>query len=674
MTEAISVVHPITGETVSVKAGPLVIKRLDGTIDGKGIVFDEPTSWPAADSLTGLMVCDMCSHWSHVQEDGEEYCLLPPRIELCQPHNSPCQKYEHIDDEKSSNTNDGKSKLVEAVNLLKIVPLDELHVYSIIQQISPIINTALAVSEGPKNQRLYLWDGRRYREAGAAGLEVEIMKSINQLVIRLQDEISAITGTDDASEKQRDFLKGRIKAVSSYFNTRNRRSLEATIKACRMQDAKDAGLDADHSKINLQNGVYDLVEHKLIEHDPGQRFTRVTSFGYDSEAKAPLFTAHLEYVLPDPTTRQYLLEVLASALLRSRREELVFFLWGKTAGNGKSELIRMVLTALDEYGTWMDPRAFTSKRAANATQPELIMAIGKALAAVDEPAKDDMDGSTVKNISNMADQVLRGLYQASKTERWTATCVMLCNTLPPLDTKDAGSARRPVVIPFKQQITPDMKAKDERPAKYATMKYGEYVGTVEAAGIFNILIDALKEHQKQSHRLPEMSKEMREATDEYIYQNNAVARYVSQCYEKGDGKDVIKMKSFHDAFKLYCQNVLGYDSKYIMLPGSIKEAMGALGYENKPVSNKGTGDKTERVYVGLKVKRVPLDPFIITEIKQRIRTYMGLLSSPKESTTDQMAAHFTDITRQDLEAVLRNMNTTAEIMKLPNGNWEYVPP
>lgn len=488
----------------------------------------------------------------------------------------------------------------EAKNML--TAFDDITVYAALNLINDTIQTAIVVSEGSRktDQRLYLWDGKRYREAGASGLETEIIKSVTLIKDRLFEDLMAITGSDKEAEKARGTIRDKMKSISSFLNTQKRRSLEATIRTLKMIECKEAGLDADHTKVNLQNGVYDLVEHRLIDHDPSQRFTRCAPFAYDQQAQAPKFKAHLEYVLPDPETRKYLLEVFASSLLRSRREEHIFFLWGRTAGNGKSELVRMLITAMGEYATWMDPHTFTTKRAANATQPEMLMALGKALAGVDEPAKDDMDSSAIKNTANYADMVLRNLYQASKTERWTATCVMLCNTLPPMDGKDAGTARRPVVIPFNKQITTDMKAEDKRPAEYATMKYGEYVGTVEAAGIFNMLVDALKEHQARGCLLPPMSPEMREATTEYIYRNNTVARYVKErCLS--DPKEVIKASLLHEDFKTYCMNVFGHDPKHIMIPANIRDAMEALGFEYRVVCDNRTDRHSEKCYIGLRL-------------------------------------------------------------------------
>jgi hypothetical protein len=300
----------------------------------------------------------------------------------------------------------------------------------------------------------------------------------------------------------------------------------------------------------------------------------------------------------------------------------------------------------------------------------MLMAIGKCLAVVDEPAKDDMDASAMKNASNMADFVLRGLYKASKTERWTATCIMLCNSLPNIDAKDAGVARRPVIIPFKRQITREMMANDKRPAGYEVMKYGEYVGTVEAQGIYNILMAALKRYEANNFRLPEWSLEMHEATDQYIYKNNIVAKYVAEKYEKDEtGIEIEIAADFHERFYEYCTKELGYTDKYLMKPESIREAMAALGYEYKYVCDKRTERDTKRCYIGLKRKLpdIPLLRSVIMTTKA-----LSLENSKKglppvanlDDIVARQAAEKHD--KKDVESAIRNLCQRGHLMQPAN--------
>ncbi len=465
-----------------------------------------------------------------------------------------------------------------------LTAFDEATIYAALDMISDRIHNAIVISEGTgkADNKLYFWDGKRLTPSMSNGLELDILKGINILAGSFEEDLAKIPNDNKDNEETIKCLKNKVKALRTYIATTKRRSLETTIRITKMVKCK---LDEDKTKVNLQDGVYDLLKAEPIPHDVTQMYTKIMPFALSPQEAAPMFTAHLEYVLPDPDTREYFLEMIASSLLRSRREEKIFFLHGKTAENGKSELMRMIITAFGEYATWLDAQTFTSKRAGNATQPEMQMALGMALAVVDEPSKDSMDSSTFKNMANFADIVMRGLYQASKAERWTATCVMLCNTLPPLDAKDAGAARRPVVIPFSRKITQEMKKNDKRPVEYATMKYGEYVGTVEAAGIFNILMEALKNYVNRGCLLPEYSGEMKEATSEYIYRNNSVAKFVNEKCVVGDY--AIKATDLYDAYKVFCRLDLEHDENHTMKPANFREAMESLGYAYKTGQSHG---------------------------------------------------------------------------------------
>jgi phage/plasmid-associated DNA primase len=484
----------------------------------------------------------------------------------------------------------------------------------------------IVVSTGVKkeNKTIYIRREGKYIRADASGLELYIIQVFVALRQQIESRIENITNqierehTDKEARKlikEDTFLVGLRKKkmwCETALNETARRHIEGTLCTMAMIDEKEAGLDTDLTKKPLLNGVYDLIKHKIVPYGSEHRYTRVMSINYDNKALCPMFEAHIKYVLPDEATREFFLETVASALLMSRRQELIFILQGFTAENGKSELMRMITTAFGEYGTFMDSYALTETRAKNATQPELAKAIGAALVVIDEPAKDMMSSSIWKNIANYATIVFRDLYESSKSSRWTATPYILTNKSLQIDTKDAGNARRPCVIPFKQQITQAMKDADVRTAEYLTMRYGEYVGKVEAAGIFNYLMIRLKRFQERGYKLPEFPSEVKDATQGLIFKHNDVARFVfEKCTTdaiKVDGvpmKPWVIKKDFNKAFVNYCIDELEYTEKYIMKPDSIQEVMESLGFPYKMLNEKRTGNHTVRVYDGIRLKASP---------------------------------------------------------------------
>lgn len=111
-------VHPITGETIQVFASELLLKNVKGVIEGRGIMFDNPTNCPANDSMIGLLTCDQCAHHT-INEDSKEYCTLPPGIELHVPHNMPCQKYK-IKYDKAKKIDAAKQVKTDFEDLIKV--------------------------------------------------------------------------------------------------------------------------------------------------------------------------------------------------------------------------------------------------------------------------------------------------------------------------------------------------------------------------------------------------------------------------------------------------------------------------------------------------------------------------------------------------------------------------
>lgn len=561
--------------------------------------------------------------------------------------------------------------------------IDEPTVSMIMEEIIPEIKNTRVYSTGPKKTQYdaYTWRDDHYQKFGAAGIESEIMAAISQIKSDLSIELSEYVGMSKEDDADRDRIRSKIKAVSGFLNTTKRRSLEATIMTLHMEPPGAPKMDSNRGILGGQKWVYDLYAHTLLEPTPEMLVSKQCSCEFSANAEAPKFKENLEYLIPDPDTREYFLQAVASALLRGRREELIFFLWGPTANNGKSELISAIITALGDYATWMDTKTFTSKRAQNSTQPELLMGLGKCIAVIDEPAKDDMDDSTFKNAANFSSIVARGLYENSEARRWTATVFMLCNQLPTIDMKDAGVARRPVVIPFYQTITEQMKENDRRPTGKEIDKYGMFIGEMEAAGIMNILFEALKRYQANNYRLPPKSFEMTQATNEYIYQNNMVARFVSEAYER-DHIGHINAKCFHDAFRTYCNRIKDFDYQYIMKAEKIVIAMQALGfrYDTKKIDG-----KTERVYLGIRLKTsadVVDDSelkreYIVGPLGKDIMEFLKYCRPTTDPTTKEIVSHFADrpnIDGKRIAKVLKQMSTNGIIMHHPNDTWGYAGP
>ncbi|MHB8401605.1 MAG: DNA primase family protein, partial [Bacteroidia bacterium] len=106
--------------------------------------------------------------------------------------------------------------------------------------------------------------------------------------------------------------------------------------------------------INLKNGTFEITpsETRLREFDRNDFITYQLPFEYDPAAKAPLFEAYLNKVLPDKERQNILAEYLGYVFVRNGtiKEEKVLFLYG-TGANGKSVFHEIVKALLGNENT-----------------------------------------------------------------------------------------------------------------------------------------------------------------------------------------------------------------------------------------------------------------------------------------------------------------------------------
>jgi phage/plasmid-associated DNA primase len=460
----------------------------------------------------------------------------------------------------------------------------------------------------------YVYDGMKYVKDETFSILTLVIEGVNNL---LELTLKDVQLKDYANEES------EAKAYTNYYRTEKQflsnRTLNSLVSLVSKLSVKpDVEFDSDKRYLNSISGVYDLKAHKLIQHSPMFYLTKIIPTEIYENAECPETDALLDYMFDgDQELIEYYLEIHASSLGRTRNDEYIFIIQGVVADNGKTSAA-MALTkpfGLKEsgYAVWMDTKAFTKKRTANATQPELIQAIGKCIAILDEPDREEMDVAILKNTSNFSEMSLRGLYESTKGRGWTATVVYLCNRLPMMDLKDAGAMRRVIVVPVEKQITKEMK---EAPRRYnygKELKYGDYLAVNEGPGIIKKQMEAYKRYQDRGYKLPPMPEKVRRATDAYIKKYNPVKKFVdektlcttlpfpdSDKIDKNlkDKKPFYNAKSFHKDFFDYCEEELNMEHQ--MSVANVQESMEALGFKYTVISDNRTLRESQRVYEGVR--------------------------------------------------------------------------
>jgi putative DNA primase/helicase len=125
----------------------------------------------------------------------------------------------------------------------------------------------------------------------------------------------------------------------------------ATVKGARSEATtlEPEDFDRDPMLFNVQNGTIELTTGELREHRPADHITRVSPWVFDPDAKCTRFDAFLLEVLPDAPTVEYVWRAVGYLLTGRTDEHALFFAHGK-GRNGKTTLIKVLLTMLGPYG------------------------------------------------------------------------------------------------------------------------------------------------------------------------------------------------------------------------------------------------------------------------------------------------------------------------------------
>lgn len=240
-------------------------------------------------------------------------------------------------------------------------------------------------------------------------------------------------------------------------------------------------LDGWPDLLNTSSGTLDLTTFEVSKHDPNMHLTKVTSAPYDPTAEAPMFTAFLERIQPDPDMREFLARLLGHTISGRVHEHLLAIAYGVGA-NGKSTLMELVREVLGDYAATTDPGLLIDRGDAHPTGIADLFGLRLALTHETDQGRRLAEG-TVKRLTG-GDRIRA---RRMREDFWefdpTHSIVMVTNHRPVITGKDEGIWRRLRLVPFDEVIPPEERDAD-LPAKLRT----------EAAGVLRWLVEGYRSY------------------------------------------------------------------------------------------------------------------------------------------------------------------------------------
>lgn len=242
--------------------------------------------------------------------------------------------------------------------------------------------------------------------------------------------------------------------------------------------------DSTEGKINFKNGVLDLSDgERLGGHSPKFGFRSVLPYGYDPDARCPVFRKWLHGVMLGDPELMAILQEFMGYIVRGGEYKYHKALWLEGAGrNGKSTFID-VLKALigpDNYST----ASIKSINTDNFAGADLD---GKIANFSEETSPHELrESGHFKNLTGDGEIRAQKKWMQAYTFRNRAKLVMTYNQIPDLGDNSKGMLSRPIIIPFRKQIQEGEQDQGIKKKLFA-----------ELPGIFNFAFEGWKRLEEQ---------------------------------------------------------------------------------------------------------------------------------------------------------------------------------
>ena len=308
-----------------------------------------------------------------------------------------------------------------------------------------------------------------------------------------------------------------------------------------MQSAAPAPLPGDPSRIliNLENGTLEIEGGKVRLRDPHPAdFLRYRlSFAFDPAATAPKFIQYLNRVLPEQASQNIVSEFLGYVFVKDIKEEKALFLWGPTAQNGKSTLMRIVKQMIGPENI----SHYSLQRLCDEQGYTLAMAKDKLLNWGSEASSKAIASDKFKEVATGDPTEARLPYGRPFHVENGPKLIVNCNALPYMDEGDEGVMRRMLIVPFRVRISDT-----EKDPGLADTIYKE-----EAPGVLNWILEGMQ--RLRSNKRFTDSEASRDALAEHRVRVDSVAQFLA---DEGlrPAERTVPLKDLYGRYTTACQS------------------------------------------------------------------------------------------------------------------------
>lgn len=340
-------------------------------------------------------------------------------------------------------------------------------------------------------EQLYYYDGGVYRDDGARLVKEECNR-------RLQDE----------------FKMSRVNDTLNAIKTRP--GVAKSKKEFRPPEYK----------INFQNGVYDLMEEKLVSHSEDYYFTSQIPHDYNPDADGTNVKEFFREVTESEEEAKTLMELSGFTMMPSMPISAAFLLVGK-GDNGKTVFLNTLRELIgEEHAKDEDLQQLEHTRFGTSSLYRKLLVVSD-----DMPSTELETGGTLKGITG-GGQVRAEFKGGDHFEfKNYATPVFACNDVPETEDQSDGFFRRWTIIDFPYKFTenPEQSFEKQKKTKFQLKK--ELLDEEEQESYAYQAVQALHDVlERQGFAAQKPAEETRQKWNGYA---NPVMEFIYKYIEQG---------------------------------------------------------------------------------------------------------------------------------------------
>ena len=380
-----------------------------------------------------------------------------------------------------------------------------------------------------------------------------------------------------------------------YFNLTKKTFRDKIVKDAESVNCITSDIFDRHKFLfNCENGTYDIKNRKFRPHSASDFLTDMSNVKYDKSAKAPKFEKYLQDVMyQDKTKIDYMLKWGGLTLTGDTSKECFLILYGEGTRNGKSTFVSTLSYVLGTYSKTARAESFQRKDNQNGGQAasgDIARLKGARLVVANEINKDmRLDIALLKNLTGGDTITARELYRSEMEYVPQFKIVFNTNFLPQMTDNTIFKSNRIHLLEFKRHFS----IQERRINLKEELKE-------ETSGIFNLLLSAYYDLEKQGFEIPKDSKD---TINVYELNSNRIKQFIAEKITiTNNSEDYVQAKVLFDSFSAWIERN-AYRSKYGRQ--SFYEELGRAGLKIQELSKKlpnGNFYKTNWI-LGIKEKK-----------------------------------------------------------------------